>query len=491
MKQYFWLALLAACFTLALGGCKSDSTSSPVTGEGKISGTVTDKTTSSPMAGVTVVAQSLSAGTVSTTTGAAGDFAVTFSIDSTSSAILTFSKTGWRDTSIVYALRSGTITTAAVVMTPKSVINPGGGSGLAQTIAFLGASPTAISVRGVGGTETSLLSWEVRDSLGLPIDAAHAVSLTVTVQNGPGGGEYVTPTPITTNAAGQAFTTLTSGTRSGAVQVSATATVQAAGGPRLLSSAPVRIVINGGFPDQAHFTIATHNYNLPILGTSQVATPISVLVGDRYSNPALPGSAVYFRTSAGVIEAKVATDAAGQGSVNFFSGNPAPFGIYAADTTGRGPGYNYIVGETFGLAGTRVTDSILVLWSGRAMISGFSPTTFNIPNGGSQNFTFTVSDYLGHPLAAGAVISVSASPPQPSYAGAAVNQVQVRFDQGAGGSMTMPDAIFRGPGTTHFSFTLSDGSQDIIDSLGARVTLSISVLGPNGLATFTTDGLVH
>ena len=51
------------------------------------------------------------------------------------------------------------------------------------------------------------------------------------------GGEYVTPSPITTNANGQAYTTLTSGTRSGAVQVSATATVQTQAGPRVVTTA--------------------------------------------------------------------------------------------------------------------------------------------------------------------------------------------------------------------------------------------------------------
>jgi hypothetical protein len=489
MRNHFWTAILAACIAVTVGACKSDDATSVVTGEGKITGTVTDKTTSTALAGVGITAQSLSAGTQQVTTGAAGDFTFSFTIDSTSSVVLTFSKTGWRDTTIVYALRSGTITTANVVMTPKSVVNPGGGSGLAQTIAFLGAVPTEISVRGVGGTETSLLSWEVRDSLGLPIDIAHSVSLTVSVQNGPGGGEYITPSPIATNANGQAYTTLTSGTRSGAVQVVASATVQTPGGPRVVTTAPVRIVINGGFPDQAHFTIATRAYNLPILGTSQVPTPISVLVGDRYSNPVLAGTAVYFRSSAGVIQAKVATDGVGQGTVSFFSGNPTPFGVYAANPPGDA--YHYIVGETFGQAGVRVTDSILVLWSGRAQISAFTPTTFNILNGGSQPFTFTVSDFLGHPLSEGTTISVSASPPQPSFPGAPVNQVQLRFDQGANGAATLRDIITPGAGSTLFSFTLSDGSQDIRDTLGARVTVSVSVSGPNGLATFSTDGLVH
>jgi hypothetical protein len=371
-------------------------------------------------------------------------------------------------------------------MTPRSIIgNPGGGggSGLAQTIAFLGANPQEISVRGVGGLETALLTWEVRDSLGIPIDAAHALTLTISIQNGPGGGEYISPSPVTTNASGQAFTTITAGTRSGVFQIVATGTV----GARVLTTTPVRVVINAGFADQVHFTIASPRYNLPILNVAGARNSVSVIVGDRYSNPVAINTAVYFRSSAGVIQPTVFTNKDGQGSVDLISGNPRPFGAYSA---GAGQdGYHYIVARTIGEAGSTVTDSILVLWSGDALISNFAPGTFNILNGGSQVFTFTVSDVLGHPLAAGTTISVLAAVPPPPDPNAAVNQVQLTF--GVGGGITLNDVILPGPGATTFTCKLSDGTTNIIDSIGTRVTLTVAVGGPNGLASFSTDGTVH
>ena len=484
MKQVLWGVFLAAA-SLGIFACKSDSASGPVTGEGQVSGTVLDRTTSTPLTGVTITAQSLAGGSTSTTTGSNGQFTISFTIDSTTSVIVAFSKSGWRDTTVVFSIKSGSITPATVIMTPRSIIgNPGGGgSGLAQTIAFLGANPQEISVRGVGGLETALLTFEVRDSLGLPIDAAHALTLTISIQNGPGGGEYISPTPVTTNAAGQAFTTITAGTRSGVFQIVATGTV----GARVLSTTPVRLTINAGFADQVHFTIAAPYYNLPILGVANARTPVSILVGDRYSNPVAVNTAVYFRSSAGVIQPTVFTNADGQGSVSLISGNPQPFGAYAA--VAFGDGYHYIVARTLGEAGVAVTDSILVLWSGRSLISNFNPTTFDIPNGGSQVFTFTVADALGHPLAAGTAISVLALVPPPPDPNAPVNQVQLTF--GVAGGITLNDMIFPGPGATTFSCRLSDGTTNIADSIGTRVALSVSVGGPNGLATFSTDGIVH
>jgi hypothetical protein len=259
-----------------------------------------------------------------------------------------------------------------------------------------------------------------------------------------------------------------------------------------VSTAPVRIVIDGGFPDQAHFTVAAHNYNLPILGTMGVHTPISVLVGDRWSNPVAQNTALYFSSSAGVIQSKVFTNQDGQGSADLISGNPFPLGSHAAPVNGlrpSGDGYHYIAARTVGQAGISVMDSILVLWSGASIISSFAPTTFNIPNAGSQSFTFTVADALGHPLSAGTTISVIAAIPPPPDPSAPQNQVIVTF--GLSGGLVLNDVLVPGPGTTQFNCRLSDGNSALFDTAGTRTTLTVFVSGPNGQATFTIDGLVH
>ena len=484
MARTFNILIVAfALLGVILVGCESDDSSGPTTGEGQLSGFVYDQSTNGPLSGAIIVATSVSEGNKVDSSKGDGSFAINFTVDSTTTISVRVSKTGYTDQTYSLTLRSGSVTTLNVVLVPKSiVVPPGGSSGQAQTIAFLGATPENISVYGVGAKETSILQWEVRDSLGLAIDASHAVDLTF-VLNGPGGGEYISPSRLTTNAQGKATTTLNSGTRSGVIQIVASAAV----GARTIQSSPVQVVINGGFPVQDHFSIAAPQFNFPALGTMGKSLGVSVLVGDVYSNPVVKGTAVYFRSSAGVIQPSVFTSTDGQGSVSLFSGNPEPFGSYAA--TAYGNGYHYVAARTLGQNGAVVQDSILVLWSGYGSISNVSPTTFDIANAGTQSFTFRVADQLGHPLARGTTITFLATIPPPPNPNLQQNQVSVTF--GNNGTVTLPDVIFPGAGATEFTAVLRDGTWSITDA--TPVTISILVSGPNttGPVSYTFSGTVR
>ena len=381
---------------------------------------------------------------------------------------------------LVVQVSPGTVTPVSVGLRSRSPVSggSGGGSGLAQTIAFLGASPTNLAVYGVGGQETAVLGFEIRDSLGLPIDAAHSVTLNFSITNGPNGGEYLSPLSVQSNQAGQVYTTFNSGIRAGVVQILATTTV----GTRVISSSPIRVVIHAGYPDQAHFTVGPVRHNFPTLGVFGLRDAISVLVGDKYSNPVGAGTAVYFRSSAGVIQASTFTDVDGQGSADLISGNPSPLGQYADPNLGDG--YHYVVARTVGENGATVIDSTAMLWSGRAEISNVSPVSFSIPDGGSQSFSFQVSDALGHPLAAGTLISVVAVVPPPPDPNTPVNQVNLAF--GVQGNITLEDVL---SGSTNFSFLLSDGTTGG-NTTTTPVTVYISVTGPNGGANAQISGTV-
>jgi len=477
MKRYS-VVLMVVLLGAGFWSCKDDQ--GPTQGEGQITGKVTDETTGNPLAQVNIVAQNAGLGFQSDTTDNDGNYAFTFILDSATTVALELTKSGYENKALNTQLRPGSTTPLNIQMRPKSVIVPGGGgSGLAQTIAFLGSNPTEVSVYGVGGLETSVLSFEVRDSLGLPIDAAHAVLLSFTPLGGPNGGEYISPVQVTTNANGRAYTTFNSGIRSGVVQVLATTTVAG----RTISTSPIRLVINAGFPDQNHFTVAPQKHNFPTLGIAGERDPIAVIVGDIYSNPVLKNTAVYFRTSAGVIQASVFTNDDGQGSADLISGNPVPFGSRAAPDSGDA--YHYVVARTIGQNGATVQDSTLILWSGHSLVYDVSPDTFSIGNGSFREFTFTVSDYLGHPLAEGTTITVTATVPPPPDPNTPVNQVQLAF--GAGGSVILDDYLGRGNGTTIFHFRLSDGSSL---SSATAVSVSITVSGPNGGAYATINGTV-
>jgi hypothetical protein len=208
-----------------------------------------------------------------------------------------------------------------------------------------------------------------------------------------------------------------------------------------------------------------------------------VMAGDKYSNPVAMNTAVYFRSSAGVIQPSVFTDKNGQGSVNLISGNPYPLGAYAAGSDG----YNWVVARTIGQGGSTVTDSILVMWSGRASIPAVSPDTFTIADGGSRRFSFTVADELGHALAAGTRITVIAVVPPPPNPNSPVNQVQLGF--GVSGVVTLEDVTGSGPDRTDFSFVLSDGTEG--NNARTAVVVTISVDGPNGSALRTLTGIAY
>ena len=453
--------------------CQNDQ--GPQAGRATINGVVSDAITLAPLPGVQVEARVANQDPVSKTTDANGAYEFTFDVDSaTTVSISCRNNTGFRDTvNIVASIQPNSIPkTLNVQLTPRSLVGGGSGSGIAQTIAFLGATPTELSVYGVGGSETAVLGWEVRDSLGVPIDGAHAVTLSFSF-NGPAGGEYVSPLTVVTNAAGRAFTTLNSGIRSGAVQVVATTTA----GGRTFSSQPVRLVIHSGFADQNHFSVGASTYNFPALGILGLRNSISVLVGDIYSNPVATNTAVYFASRAGVILSATFTTESGEGTADLISGNPYPIGSNAL--TPYGNGYHYVVASTLGQAGTVVSDSILILWSGPSVISNISPNVFNVPNGGFQRIDFRVSDPFGNTLSAPTTIAVSVTGPQ----------AEVAF--GLDGSFTISRDVILPPGVnTQFSCIVSDRTPEDTTSSPATLSISVTSVG-NGNATATIGGTIR
>ncbi len=206
-------------------------------------------------------------------------------------------------------------------MSPIYGIVPGGGSGIAQTIAFLGADPDGdLGLRRgrEGDFHPPLGSARLP---GLPIDAAHAVNISFSTPSGPGGGEYVSPPIIGTSDAGQAVTTLNAGTRSGGCR----------SGPRPPRQAHDPLQPGpgdhpGGIPRPAHgFPLPPVHSNFPALGLTWENARVTVLAGDVQQS-GRPGTADYFRTSAGVIQPSVFTNKDGQGTVQLISGNPMPIG---------------------------------------------------------------------------------------------------------------------------------------------------------------------
>jgi hypothetical protein len=370
--------------------------------------------------------------------------------------LLKVEKSGYKQQSVNFNVEAGKQVSNDfyLVRDTTTGIRDSSDSGLyARSIALMSISAREISVYGVGGTESSIITWEVRDSLGFPIDIDHRDTVEFMLIGEPVvGGAYVTPQRALTNVSGRVATTVNSGTKSGVLQF--VAKLYRDRDSVWISSTPVIITVNAGLPDQVHFTVAAHRYNFPAYDWLGRTDAITVQVGDKYSNPVKSNTAVYFSTTGGIIGASGFTDrVTGQATVQLQSGNPHP-----PDTIYGVPNMAKIAAVTMGENGIAVHDTIIILFSGWSQISNVSADSFYVPRSGrSGRIYFKVSDRFGNPLSSGTHIGVSLqyTPPPNS---------QVNLNVTGFVDVTLGDTQSQGLGTTDFWFEVVDQTQGGVSS---------------------------
>ncbi len=316
-----------------------------------------------------------------------------------------------------------------------------------------------IGVRASGSEETARITFVVEDSAGIPIDLDHTVNVNFTFGAQPNGGEEITPTTVKTNNNGEAVVNLTAGTKAGAVQIIAEIHLS---NNKIITSLPVGISIHGGLPDSVHFSIAPQYLNFAGYNIYGLKDVISAYVGDKYANPVRANTAVYFTSTGGFIEGNTQTDAQGIGSVELISAAPQPFHTFL------GAGFATITASTADENKNMIYRSTIVLFSGIPILDG-GPKTFSIPNLGSQDFTYTLMDQNGNPLAPGTNITVS------------VDDSKMKLSGDVG--INMPDT--QSKIWTQFSFTAAEQDSTIKPR---PVTIFVNTSGPNGLARLTFKG---
>ncbi|HEY4613253.1 MAG TPA: Ig-like domain-containing protein, partial [Bacteroidota bacterium] len=371
------------------------------------------------------------------------------------------SRFGFGNDTVNVTLDPGRDTTITLRVRADSTSPISGGTvSKAASIILLTVSEQNIAIRGSGLNETSFLTFEARDSSGNPLGTTNRVVVNFSIQGGPGGGEYVFPVSQETDpTTGKATTRVTSGTRAGILQVYATTVVNGV----TLRSSPVRLTVSGGLPVQQRFSISREKSNIAGGVLDGLRAKINVLVGDREGNPVVPNTAIYFTTTGGLIQPSALTDKDGAASVELISGNPRPAG-----------GIAVITARTVGDSGVVVSQSIPVVFSGKPLIVG--PTApFVILDNGSYSFAYSVRDANGNPLSQGTTIRVTASGP-------GSGDLALSGDSEA----TLPDTD--DPSFTNFAVTVTD--QQAAGASGP-VTITISVAGDNGTATYSFSGEVR
>ncbi|MCH7886533.1 MAG: carboxypeptidase regulatory-like domain-containing protein [Candidatus Marinimicrobia bacterium] len=391
-----------------------------------------------------------------TLTSELGNFSLSIAIKTGESNVvdLIFSQEDF----VTDTLLNVTLTVDSTITLANQELTPANRAGPPSNATVINVTRTSISIQGAGGEEeSSEITYRLQDVNGITLDRFRPTEVSFSFF-GPGGGEFLSPLAATTDAEGLVRTALNSGTIAGVVQVIATFDP----GTGVINSAPTPITIHGGHPDSAHFTI-TSTLNIAGLVSIREAV-VTAILGDKFSNIVRPGTAVSFRTSAGIIIGSAVTDTSGRASVTHTTVNPPP-------ALAR-KGFVTLTAETKDEDGVSIFAIDSILWSGHTLVEMVGASTFAIADGGNVTLTVRVSDVeFGNPLEGGSTVDISAS----------VGSVS--------GSAIIPDTQIQGITTTLFDFTIRDDDPGDIDP-PAPSTVSILVTSPNGNVKLEISGTI-
>ncbi|MFH5886238.1 carboxypeptidase regulatory-like domain-containing protein [Halalkalibaculum sp. DA3122] len=472
MKSKILVFLSLSCFVLLVQACgTADSDLESVS----ISGEVSNQNTGNPIEDAIVEIINPAPLRQTITTDSLGQFAFTIEADSSFSVTIEASRQGFNSKSTTFKVAPETDVTDLIIEL-LSETDPGDEGGDdeqvggepegAAAIVLTGISNQAINIAETGDQVSSAFTFEVQDSAGRSLNREKAVDVQFSIISGPGGGEELIPQVAKTNAQGRVTSSLFSGNTAGPVKIQALVDRPEVG--LTIRSKPVLIAIHGGFPDEDHFSIAPNKFNFEGYDINGVRNTVTVIVGDKFSNPVKPGTVVYFSTTGGVIQGSGETDEDGIVTADLISGEPRPTDDISG-SAGR-PGYSTVTATTVDENDNRISKQINVVFSTRGALIDASPTTFDLSPNGGESFSYTVTDLNGNPMAAGTEISVEAG-----------EGIEVTGDS----DFTLGNHLFPGPGATEFNFSIRDTDEESNDP--ASLTIKISVTTPSGNTTTYTE----
>jgi hypothetical protein len=183
-------------------------------------------------------------------------------------------------------------------------------SDTAQTIVFQSANPKLINIKGTGGVETSVLTFQVLGQGGSPLKGV-CVNFS---PNTTAGGLALVPSKCnpagpetygsTTDSNGFATTTVQAGTTATAVRVTAS-TITDTG--LIISTQSSILAVTTGIPDQNSTTLSFTNFAPAAWNHDGVTSSAVVRLADAFNNPVPDGTAVTFTTSGGAIAGSCTT----------------------------------------------------------------------------------------------------------------------------------------------------------------------------------------
>ena len=200
----------------------------------------------------------------------------------------------------------------------------------AVSLAFISATPEQIFLKGSGFTESSIVTFEVRDAAGNPLPN-RVVELRL--QTGAGGvtmeGRAVEsvdppsadPFTQTSNALGRVSVRVNSGTQPTPVRIHAKLQGQT------IATVSSNLSVGIGLPSQLNFSMSQQTINIEGYNVDNVPNTYTLIAADRSGNPVPVGTAINFVAEGGQVEfTKQIQQLSGisQATSNFVSAQPKP-----------------------------------------------------------------------------------------------------------------------------------------------------------------------
>jgi hypothetical protein len=176
----------------------------------------------------------------------------------------------------------------------------------AASMAFVKAEPEVIYIRGSGFTESSIVTFEVRDAAGNPLPG-RVVELRLTTGAGDvtmegRGVESINPPSAnpftqTSNALGQVLARINSGTQPTPVRVQAK--LQGTN----IATVSSNLSVATGLPSQLNFSLSQTTRNIEGYNIDGTPNVYQIIAADRSGNPVPIGTSINFVAEGGQIEA--------------------------------------------------------------------------------------------------------------------------------------------------------------------------------------------
>ena len=190
-----------------------------------------------------------------------------------------------------------------------------------SSLAFIGASPETIFLRGSGFAEASIVTFEVRDAAGNPLPNRNVVTRLLTLTGGVTMEGGTADVLRTSDASGRISVRVNSGSLPTPVRVSAT--LQNTN----ISTVSSNLSVAVGLPSQLNFSLSQGTLNIEGYNIDGTPNTYQIIAADRSGNPVPAGTSVNFVTEGGQVEAIKQTalvNGIARTTANFVSAEPRP-----------------------------------------------------------------------------------------------------------------------------------------------------------------------